>query len=345
MRILRMAIALVVVSGVSLFSQSEIGTGPGLPDPFGPPELMWAKLPDGRAWGSTAGVEIGPHNEVWAIERCSGTRCDDSDLPAVQLLDLKTGKAIRGIGGGLFAYPHGLHVDRDGNIWVSDAAATKDGKRGHQVIKFSPEGKILMKLGEAGVPGGGPTHFNEPCDAITNRNGEIFVADGHGGASAKDPAYVTRIVVFSKDGKWLREWGKLGTGPGEFRNPHALAFDSRGRLFVADRFNSRLQIFDQTGKFIAEWTQFGMPSGLYIDRNDTMYVIDADSNEKNHPGWTRGIRIGSARDGKVTAFVPPTVNEKYPDGMAGEGVLVGPDGNLYAAENVLRGITRYLKKP
>jgi sugar lactone lactonase YvrE len=180
-----------------------------------------------------------------------------------------------------------------------------------------------MTLGTAGAAGGGPDHFNEPSDVVVARNGDIFIADGHSGQNASvSPDYVTRIVKFSKDGKFIKAWGKLGSGPGEFKNPHALAFDSRGRLFVADRGNMRLQIFDQDGKFLYEWKQFGSPSGLYIDKNDRMYVADADSGARNHPGWKRGIRIGSAKDGKVTAFVPGHT-EGSSDGAAGEGVVVG----------------------
>ena len=124
-----------------------------------------------------------------------------------------------------------LHVDRDGNVWVTDALASKDGTKGHQVIKLSPDGKVLMRLGTAGVAGGGPTHFNEPSDVVTAPNGDIYVTDGHSGQNPKvPPDYVTRVVKFSRDGKFIKEWGKLGTGPGEFRNAHALALDSRGWL-------------------------------------------------------------------------------------------------------------------
>ena len=260
-------------------------------------------------------------------------------------IDLTTGKPVQSIGAGLFVFPHGLHVDREGNIWVTDAQSSKDGKKGQQVVKLSPDGQVLMRLGTAGVAGGGPDHFQEPCDVITAQNGDIFVADGHSGLRADvAPDYVTRIVKFSKDGKFIKAWGKLGTGPGEFHSPHALAMDSQGRLFVADRGNSRIQIFDQDGKFIAQWPQFGRPSGLFVDAKDTLYAIDADSSPAtNSAGWTKGIWIGSARDGKVTAFVPGHKTDDG-NGAAGEGVVTDAAGNLYAAENVLRGITKYAPK-
>ena len=207
-----------------------------LPDPFGPPQRQWARLPDGHAWGTTAGIEIGPQGEVWAIDRCAGTSCDGSNRAAVHQIDPKTGKPIRSIGAGLFAFPHGLHVDKDGNVWVTDAVVSKDGKKGEQVIKLSPDGKVLMRLGTAGVSGGGPTHFHDPGDIVTAPNGDIFVADGHGTVAPDlPPDTITRIIKFSPDGKFIKAWGSLGSGKSQFRNPHALVFDSRGRLLVADR--------------------------------------------------------------------------------------------------------------
>jgi sugar lactone lactonase YvrE len=343
MRLIRMSAAAVLVLGAPLLSQTDVGVGPGLPNPYRPAELAWAFMPgQGRPWGSSAGVAIGPRDELWAVERCSAVRCDDSSLPTIHLLDKATGRSLRSFGGGMFAYPHGLYADPDGNIWVTDGAASKDGKRGHEAVKFSPDGKILMRIGKAGEPGGGTDHLTEPCDVITDKQGNIYIADGHGSGNATAPAdYPARIVKFDKNGKYLKEWGRRGKGPGEFMNPHALAFDSQGRLFVADRFNFRVQIFDQEGTFIDAWTQFGGAADVFIDKDDTLYVIDCDSNPKNHPGWTRGIRIGSARTGKVTAFVPGTITQANPDGMAGEGVVKDAAGNLYAAENVIRGITRY----
>jgi 6-bladed beta-propeller len=338
------AAALVGLSAGWVVAQSEADPGQNLPNPYQAAVRNWANLEGGRAWGSTAGVEIGPRNEIWAIDRCGVNSCDGSNLSPVHLLDLATGRPVKSIGGGLFVFPHGLHVDRDGNVWVTDAQTSKDRTKGQQVIKLSPDGKVLMRLGTAGAAGGGANHFNEPSDVVTAPNGDIFVADGHSGQAPNTPAdYVTRVVKFSKDGKFIKEWGKLGSGPGEFRNAHALAMDARGRIFVGDRGNARLQLFDRDGKFLAEWKQFGRPSGMFIDKDDKLYAIDADSTGANHPGWKKGIRIGSAKDGKVTAFVPGHQTDN-PDGAAGEGIVSDPAGNLYAAENTLRGVTKYAKK-
>ncbi len=310
----------------------------GLPDPFQAPEYQWAKPAGAGPWGSSAAVKRGPHDEIWAIDRCGVNSCDGSDIPPVNLLDTATGKPIRSIGAGLFVFPHGLHVDRHGNIWVTDGATSKDGTRGVQVIELSPQGKVLLRLGTAGVRGSDESHFQAPADVITAPNGDIFVADGHTAIPNTIPAgSVPRIVKFSKDGKFIKQWGQAGSGPSEFSNPHALAFDSHGRLFVADRGNSRIQIFDQDGKFLDQWTQFGRPAGFYVDKKDTLYAIDADSNETVHPGWHKGVWIGSIRSGQPTAFVP--------DDSAGEGVVVDAGGTMYGAVNSPpHGITRYAKR-
>lgn len=308
-----------------------------IPNPFGAPQHQWASPPSG-AWGSTAGIERGPHGEIWAINRCGANSCDGSDSAPIVQLDMNTGKAIKSIGAGLFVFPHGLHVDRHGNIWVTDGAISKDGSKGLQVTELSPAGKVLMTLGTAGQRGDDGTHFQSPSDVITAPNGDIFVTDGHAPIAPFIPANLDmRVMKFDAKGKFIKQWGKAGSGPGEFSNPHALALDGQGRLYVADRVNNRIQIFTQDGKLITEWKQFGRPSGFYIT-GDRLYAIDADSTEQTHPGgWKKGVWIGSISQAKAEAFVP--------DEQAGEGVVIAPNGNMYGAVNVApRGITRYLKQ-
>jgi sugar lactone lactonase YvrE len=347
-------VALLSLSAALVLTQGDIKpVNDELPNPYQPAQRNWASLPDGRAWGSTAGIDIGPNGQMWAIDRCGANTCEGSSAPTIHQIDPATGKTIRSIGAGLFIFPHGLHIDREGNIWVTDGqppqssgAFTQTKKvatMGHQVVKLSPDGKVLMRLGKAGQAGGGPDMFSEPCDVVVAPNGDIFVGDGHFGQyPAATPATPSRIVKFSRDGKFIKEWGKWGSAPGELKTPHALVIDSRGRLLVADRGNVRIQIFDLDGKLLDEWKQFSRISGLFI-RNDTLYAIDSESTGNNHPGWKKGVRIGSARDGKVTAFVPGHQTDS-PDGAAGEGIAVDAAGNIYAAENTLRGITRYARQ-
>ena len=259
-----------------------------------------------------------------------------SDLDPIFEFDA-SGKLLRNFGGGVFVFPHGIGVDKDGNVWVTDGQG-KEGK-GHQVFKFSPEGKLLMTLGKAGVTGNGPDTFNMPSDVAVASNGDIFIGDGHGGTSNN------RIVKFSKDGKYIKEWGKKGTGPGEFDQPHALAFDSKGRLFVGDRNNNRIQIFDQDGKYLDEWTQFSRPSGIFIDKHDNIYVADSESESvsKNHDGWKRGIRVGSAKTGEVRYFIPDPI-EKATGTSAAEGVAADTKGVIYGAEVGPKDLKKYVKK-
>ncbi len=163
------------------------------------------------------------------------------------------------------------------------------------------------------------------------------------------------MLKFDKTGKFIKEWGKLGTGPGDFDQPHALAFDSKGRLFVGDRNNNRIQIFDQDGTFIEEWKQYSRPSGIYIDKNDVLYVADSESGSvsRNHDGWQRGIRVGrikDGKDGKIVAFIPDpetrTNKDTPPFGgtSAAEGVVVDSQGNIYGAEVGPKRLMRYVKK-
>ncbi len=326
-----------------------------LPNPNPTVITEWGPLPDGRTWGSTAGIDIGPDGHVWAYDRCGGNAlaggCDTSDVRPILKFDKSSGEVLTSFGAGMFVLPHGLHVDSDGNVWVTDSQGNEEGTKGHQVIKFNPEGEVLMRLGTAGVAGSGPDTFNQPCDVITAPNGDIFVADGHSGQNDNPPEGSTgRIVKFTRDGEYIKEWGQIGTAPGEFRTPHALEFDSQGRLFVADRGNHRIQIFDQEGNFLDSFDQFSRVSGLFIDANDTLYAIDSESTPERHPGWKTGIRIGSTTEDRVTAFIPPHETDNRPQGAAGEGVAVDAEGNVYAAEGpgsrpvAGGGLTKYVKQ-
>ncbi len=196
-----------------------------------------------------------------------------------------------------------------------------------------------MSLGTAGVAGDGPDSFNQPGDVLVAPSGDIFVAVGH------DADGNNRIVKFSSDGTFIMAWGQTGAENGEFRDPHALAMDSQGRLFVGDRSNKRVQIFDQEGTHIASWYQFGRPSGVFIDDNDIIYVGDSESNSRSNPGYKRGIRIASATDGFVTAFIPDP--EPDPDNAgttAAEGVAADAMGNIYGAEVGPRALRKYVKR-
>jgi DNA-binding beta-propeller fold protein YncE len=290
-------------------------------------DASWAKLPSGAKWGGVISIDPAANGDMWVFHR--------SDPPVLRFDP--SGKVVKSFGEGMIVQAHGMTIDRDGNVWVTDAQL-KDGK-GNQVLKFSPDGKLLMSLGKAGVAGSGNDVFSGPCDVAIAQNGDIFVADGH---IADVP--VNRVMRFSKDGKFIKAWGKRGTGPGEFDTPHSIAIDSRGRIFVADRSNSRIQIFDQDGKFIDQWKQFGRPSGIYIDRNDNMVVADSQSNSKQNPGFKRGIYVGSARDGKVTALIPFIEPDAEKNNNAGvEGVAIDAKGNVYGAEVSTEMLKKYVK--
>src|SRR6185503_8519714 len=235
----------------------------------------WAKMPEGRTWGSTSAVAIDKDGvSIWVGERCGVNNCVGSNLDPVLKFD-STGKLVKSFGAGMILSPHGIDVDREGNVWVVDCTCTlgrtapPDSVHGHQVFKFSPDGKLLMTLGKAGG-GKGFNYFWQPNDVLVAPSGDIYVSEGH---SSSDSANA-RVLKFDKTGNLLATWGKRGTGPLEFDQPHTLAMDSRGRLFVGDRGNNRIQILDQSGKLLDTWYQFSRPSGIYIDRDDNIYVAD-----------------------------------------------------------------------
>ena len=324
-------------------------TGEGLPNPAPVVTRNWGQLPAGRKWGTTAGIDIDPiDGNIWAYERCGAATagggpvdCDNTPLDPIFKFDRKTGAVLANFGKGVMVTPHGIAVDKQGNVWIADFAGNKAGTKGHQVHKFSPKGEKLLSLGVAGKAGNADGQFNQPNDVVIGPDGSIYVADGHeaqGMITANAVAEgikrgaTSRISKFSPDGKFIKSWGGIGVRHGEFRTPHALMFDARGRLWVADRGNHRIEIFDQNGTYLESRYTFGRPSGLFI-KGDTVYVIDSESGPFNHPNWRDGVRIGPVDEDRVTGFIPPFErDDRVYQGTAGEGVAVDADGNVYAAE-------------
>jgi DNA-binding beta-propeller fold protein YncE len=277
------------------------------------------------SWPAVTAVEPAPDGTVYVVARCFANACTGRKEPPILKYN-SDGRLLAAWGAGMFHFPHGATLDRDGNLWVTDARGG-DGY-GHQVFKFDPNGRVLMTLGTKGASGSGPDHFDQPTDVVVAPNGDIFVTDSHRNGRNN------RVVKFSRDGRFVKEWGTKGSGRGQFSEPHTIAMDSRGRLFVGDRENNRIQIFDQDGAFLDEWRQFGRPSGIAITADDTMYVADSesgpDTGAKELMGIRKGIRIGSARDGRVTAFIED-MEPLTPDHSGAEGVGVDRQGNVYGA--------------
>jgi molybdenum ABC transporter molybdate-binding protein len=298
----------------------------------------WGQLPAGVKWAAVTAIEPAPDGSIYVIHRCFANSCKDRHEAPILKYDA-TGKLLKTFGEDMFVFPHGSTIDRDGNLWVTDAQGANG--KGHQVFKFSPDGRVLMTLGKAGVSGSGPDLFDQPCDVVVAANGDIFVADSH--RNGKN----NRIVKFTKDGRFIKEWGRKGSGPGEFSEPHTIAIDSRGRLFVGDRENNRIQIFDQDGKLLDEWRQFGRPSGIAITRDDTIYVADSESGPDTGahelPGIKKGIRIGSARTGEVTAFIED-MESTTGDHSGAEGVGVDANGNVYGGVVRRQMLERHVRK-
>ena len=309
------------------------------PNPYKAADANFLKLPAGRVMGSSSTVATDSKGNIWVAERCGANNCATSDIDPIMQFD-RNGNFIKAFGGGMFAFPHGMYIDAQDNIWLTDERAANG--KGSTVTKFSPDGKVLMQLGKPGVAEDGQYTFLEPNAALVAPNGDIFVASGHENGK---PATIKK---YDRNGKFLTQWGTTGAGQGQLNVPHALAMDSKGRLFVADRWNDRIQIYDQNGKLLDSWTQFGRPSGLYIDRNDIVYSADSESRFPPgygyHPNWARGIRIGSARTGQVQYFIPDTFDRPNATATSGEeGVWAGPDGTVWGAQVQQRRIVRYTR--
>jgi DNA-binding beta-propeller fold protein YncE len=331
-------IGLSLMASIAAIAMLAVGgrVGAQTDDPNAAPnpykmEENWAKLPDGRQMGSPIGVQVDRDGKsVWVFDRCGANDCAKSSVAPVMKFD-PTGKLVTSFGANMFSFPHGLGVDREGNVYVTDERA-RNGK-GSYAVKFAADGKVLLTMGKPGMPGDDPDFLHGPSDIVVAPNGDIYIADGHGGDTND------RIVKLSKDGKLIKAWGKHGKAQGEFDTPHGIALDSAGRVYVADRVNSRVQVFDADGNFVAEWKQFGRPSSVAVDKNDILYVADSQSGPQRNAPFKAGIRIGSVKDGKVTAFIPaPSEAVGVP-----ESISVDEAGVIYAGYTNKRVLRRWVK--
>jgi streptogramin lyase len=267
-------------------------------------------LPNGRSWGSVSAINVdidGIH--IWAGDRCGANSCAESDVDPIVKLD-PDGNVVEAFGAGLITWPHGMDVDRQGNVWVADA----------------------LTIGVPGESGAPPERLSEPNDVLIAPDGSVFIGETHSSQytdDAESPTAVSRIHKYAADGTYLMSFGEWGYADGQFRSPHSLAMDSRGRLFVADRGNRRIQIFDQDGNHL-----------------DTCSESDPNYNPG---GWQKGLRVGSAVTGEVWYFVPAHESER-PSGMGGvgsmgEGVTVDMNGIVYAGEvGPVQGVTKFVPR-
>ena len=265
----------------------------------------WVQFPPGiTKWSSVTGVDVDSHDNVYIFHR-------NESMP-IMVFD-RHGKFLHGWGQGMFKTTHFLRVDPVGSVWVTDRGDM-------QAFKFNSEGRLLMTLGKKGITGDDTSEdaFNGMADLAISKHGDIFVADGEGPNS--------RVVKFSKEGKFIKWWGGKGTGPGQFNVPHSIALDSKGRLYVADRGNNRIQIFDQNGKFLNQWTNFGTPWGVFV-KGETIYVVDGTANNC--------LLIASTKDGKVLEKIEGLSNPT--------AVAVDSKGAIYIGEVNGSNVKKFVK--
>jgi len=350
----------IVLSGAAALAQ-QYPKPTDLPNPYRLAE-GWPTIPksmNGGHWGEVIRVHVHSDGNIWVFHRCFNTvppghaTCLGRDASNPPILEFDpSGKLLKSFGAGLFAYPHGFTVDDQGNLWVSDvndeamvlgmSAKNAEGVvRGQEVLKLSPTGKIMMTLGKEGVAGNGPDTFDRPTGVAIARNGDIFVTDGH----APNAHNSGRVVKFSKDGKFIKTWGHLGSAPGDFDEPHDIFIGgSQQRVYVADRKNSRIQVFDQDGNFITAWKQFGQPSSVFVSKDDTIYVGAAFPDPSAKKGQLRGIVVGNAKDGSLKAFIPdPADPDKLDVGTTASGIAADDAGSIYAADVAAHNLRKYVK--
>jgi len=329
----------------------------------------WPTLPEsmnGGRWGEVIRVHVHSDGNIWVFHRCFNTvppgiaTCLGRGEANPPILEFDpSGKLLKSLGAGMFVNPHGFTVDHEGNLWVSDvndkqtvlgmSARNAAGQvLGQEVLKLDQNGKVLMMLGKMGVGGTGTDTFDRPTGVAVAANGDVFVADGHAGNASNNG----RVFKFAKDGRLIKTWGKKGSAPGDFDDPHDIALGgSLQRIYVADRRNSRIQVFDQDGNFITAWSQFGQPSSVFVGPDDKIYAGVAlrdeatkrNATSKVQPGEVRGIVVGNAIDGKLLAFIPdPTDLSTVAAGTSASGIAADAAGNVYAADVGAHKVRKYI---
>jgi len=273
-------------------------------------DAAWPTVPDGFTFGETAGVGVDSHNHVFIFHR-------GKDMP-IMCVEGATGKIVHSFGEGMFLNAHGLEVDHEDNVWVTDT-------RTHQVYKFTHDGELLLTVGEREKLGLDGTHFNQPTDVTVTPTGEFYVSDGYGNS---------RVAKFAADGTFLFDWGKKGDAPGEFDLPHGITLDPKGNVYVCDRSNMRLQVFDPKGKFLRQWSgeqlgEVGRPWGVEYAPDGNLYVIDGSDMLGSTPNIARITKL--TLEGKVLEHWSAYGSE--PGQLSwGHDVAVGKDGAAYTAE-------------
>jgi len=349
--------AVIVAFGFTANAQTQYPKPTDLPNPYRLVE-GWPTIPqsmNGGRWGEVIRVHVARDGHIWAFHRCFNTVPPGSAVcinrgpanPPILEFD-PAGRLLKSFGAGLFAYPHGFTVDQEGNLWATDVNDAEVVARnaagvvmGQEVLKLSPNGQVLMTLGKEGVSGNGPDTFDRPTGVAIAPNGDIFVTDGHLPNSHNNG----RVLKFSKDGKFIKSWGKRGSAPGDFDEPHDIFLGgSQNRIYVADRRNQRIQVFDQDGNFIAAWKQFGEPSSVFVGKDNTIYVGSGFPDPAAKRGEIRGIVVGNALDGSLKAFIPdPADPDSLTRGTTSSGIAADDEGSIYSADVAAHNLRKYVK--
>ena len=293
----------------------------------------WPQLPGDFILGNPTGIGIDTSQNIFIFQRAARTwpllsQMPESHIPekTILMLDRQTGKILNSWGDSLFIMPHGLTVDKSNNLWVTDVGL-------QQIFKFSHEGKLLMKLGEARVAGSDPAHFNRPTDVAVADDGSFYVSDGYRNS---------RVVKFSALGKYLLEWGTKGSKTGEFDLPHSICLDDKGNVYVADRENSRIQIFNSNGKFLKE---------LKNDSFGKIYAVTFDTIKKNLIAVDYVTNLFSAKGSDIIIF-DTTGNLLFRFGRSGtyggpvcryHDVAIDYEGNIYVGDILGNRIQKFEK--